>query len=498
MIATAAHWDGFETAAATFAATAADALTEGLRPLAFVSPVSARTPDIDDVWHRGLRARDPEGVLTAQRRAERRQRVRAIARAGLAPRRFAYRFYGEPSDTLLVCSAVVGREASPGRWETAYVPTGSRDAVLVFGHEDAVGSGATPVAHLSPARKVAISRALLAAGSTARASLSCTAIEADMLQSVWDRWAAGMLWLHDFYLGGVLARTFDQIRPAKVGCAHEMHAYARIVWQAAREARACTHAMQHSGVASGKRWYFPHPLERRGGLATPDVMYAYSEHAIALLRQGLPDAEFRLGGSARFAKWRDVGESQGGGSGVLVVGALARFDNDVVLDAAERLVSERVHPAVRVRLHPHADLSTGARTWLSSAEKDGRVRVSRGIPLREDIENAEVVAGCGTTVLEEALLLGRPVLHLVDPDHVEYVDLEGVPGVHAVQRSRVRAADVAVAATLAPRRAFMRDRLGLDKPLVDYTRLFLKTVPDGSSEGGIDGRARDAEVGGCD
>ena len=88
-----------------------------------------------------------------------------------------------------------------------------------------------------------------------------------------------------------------------------------------------------------------------------------------------------------------------------------------------------------------------------------------------NLDDAAVVVGMSTTVLEEAVLLGRPAVQLVHPEWLRYVEMEGVGGATVVAHDRLDAAALETAARKPTDANAMRVRLGLGRPLVDQRRL---------------------------
>ncbi|MFA5844039.1 MAG: hypothetical protein WC971_04320 [Coriobacteriia bacterium] len=463
--------DGFEAAAARFVAAAARELPEDLATLAFASPLAVRSPDLSLLWHEGLRRLEPRRVTRAVLAAQLVESAKGFVRLLTTHRRFAWKAYGSQSGKLLVATAICGEERD-GVFVTPYVPTVSDDAVFVFGTTDRLASGATPVRPMGFGEKLRIASRLAAAGARALREAGGTARERVWLHSTWEAWSFGLAWLHDRYLDRALDDHLDARTATAVGCIHEMHPYARVVWRVAAARGLERRAVQHAAVTEGKRWYFPQREELEAGLAVPDVLFAFDERVAELLRPALTATRFPPGCSGRYVGWKAAEPLVAPGRCVLAAGALARFENDTLLAAVARLVRDGSRLPVRVRLHPFADVSRADRRRLASWEREGRVEVSRGVPLSDDLSDAAVVLGMGTTVLEEALLLGRPVVQLTDERYVRYVDVEGVSGALVVDAGSFEAADIERAADLAVDPAAVRASLGLDHPVVDYARLF--------------------------
>jgi len=472
--------DAFELAAGRFAAAAAAALPPELAFLAFASPISARTPDESDIWHPGLRARSAPELLAAIRATIGRERLKGVARLARDRSRYAFALYGQPGANLLVLTSICGTPVAsadtPG-FTTPYVPTAPDDALLVFGDRSTCGPAQESLPATSAIAARRVTAALLVAGREGGLACGIAGVERELLEATWEAWALGGRWAREWRLADALdiasQRTPDLER---IGCIHEMHAYARVVWHHAARQGLARHTVQHAVVASGKRWYFSTADERAAGLVLPDVMYAFCDRDIELLSSAMPDTTLMRGCSGRYAGWRGSAALAPQAAGcVLFAGALAGFDNDALFAAARAYTdSGAAHGIPRIRLHPYAVVSPRDREWLDAATSQGLVELSADTPLAHDLAAARVVVGMGTTVLQEALLLGRPVVQLADPAYVTYVDMTGFDAVLRVDADSFSATDVAAALALEPDHDQVRDRLGLDKPLVDYARLFAK------------------------
>jgi hypothetical protein len=126
-----------------------------------------------------------------------------------------------------------------------------------------------------------------------------------------------------------------------------------------------------------------------------------------------------------------------------------------------------------LRLHPFAKLSYGVRRWIRLSLDKGDICMSKDdSSLIADLESAIAVIGMSTTVLEEALLVGRPVVQLQHPDYREFIDIDGVEGVMKMDYRKLLAKDLIDASTLTVDHVGMRERLGLQNEIIDYKRLF--------------------------
>jgi hypothetical protein len=281
-------------------------------------------------------------------------------------------------------------------------------------------------------------------------------------------------WLVYLGLEQSLVRVVETRKVRRIGCIHEMHAHSRIVWRVAAKSGAKGYTVQHASIALGKRWYFPFPEEVAAGLRLPDVFFVFESSVAKLLRPSYGTTKFEEGCSCRYAHWSMRGsEGMRAGEGILFVTALPFYDNDVVIASAKTFVQEaKGRLPVRLRLHPAAQLSRPARQWLMQNVNNGTVTLSTSSSLQDDIEWSKVVVGMGSTSLQEALAVGRPVVQLLHQDFLHYVDVEGMAGVIRVEHQQFspRTIESAIRNRVHVREA--RQRLGLDHPAVTYERLF--------------------------
>jgi hypothetical protein len=290
---------------------------------------------------------------------------------------------------------------------------------------------------------------------------------------LWLVWSLSLRWCHDLYLRQVLGAYLDQHPQVRnVGCIHELNSYGRTVWRTVRTRGLRGASIQHAEVTAGKRWYFPLPEESSGGAYLPDVLFVYDDEIAALLAPWLPGVSLELGCSGRYSGWKHVHLAASARNGhVLFAGSLARFDNDIVFEGLRRVVGHHSLP-VRVRLHPVADLSRRDARWLAFACRTGLLSVSESSTLLEDLLGARLVVGASTTVLKEALLLGRPVVRIDHPDYLTYVAVDGVRGARVVDHATFGLSDVLPTSDSDVDTGVIRRRLGIDRDLVDFRRLF--------------------------
>lgn len=467
-----AEFFDLEPLACVFSAELASRVPAPLRPLVFSSPVSARSPDVSRVWHPGYLRRNYGRVCRAMFGAVLSGAVKCFfGRRVWFRSKFAYSLPGGVSQTLLIVPSHCGKFGKGGLFTTPYAVSNPGDSFFVFGPAGACGPEETNAGGLSAAEKLRIVWILFFAGIAAVIRTAGGLRPAILLALLWMDWVFGCEWARFRTMGLLLERLARERGLKKIGCVHEMHAYARVVWDAAARAGVPGSTVQHATVAEGKRWYFASYEELKAGLRTPSVMYVFEERVADMLRPCLRNTEFRLGCSSRYAGWKAPREVSRPGRGILVVGALAWFDNDVLFEVLRRLPGVRGGRQVSVRFHPDAIVRPGDRLWLERAQAEGAVALSKG-SLAQDISQAGVVIGMSTTVLEEAVLLGRPVIQIKDADFLKYIDLDGVSGARCLAVSDITSAAIESAGATAVDTAAMRERLGLNRPEVAYGTLF--------------------------
>lgn len=465
--------DYLELLAAKFVAIIARSVPDKLISSVFASPLSARSPDLCMLWHPVYRKNYRAKLFFVLLLSMFYSSLKGIIKLAINHKNFGYAIYGKVDNSILVVPSMCGTQASGGEYKTSYVDTVKGDALFVFGPYNSCGTNSARIKELLLAEKLTLIYSLAKSGLCASARLDCRMIDNIFLLLVWFSWALSFQWLNDYYLEKALSKTVKKYNIQKIGCIHEMHSYVRVVWRVAKKYKAKGYAIQHAAISPGKRWYFCYPEQIEIGLALPDVMYVYNENVINMLKVYYKDTRFFFGCSARYSHWKNVEKSEKKGKYYLFVGGLAGFDNYVLITTLGRLLktSTELLP-VRLRLHPFAKISYHAKCWIRKSLKKGVIEISDNASLRDDLENAAVVIGMSTTVLEEALLVGCPVIQLQHQNYREFIDIDGVEGVMKIDYRKLFAKDLEDASTLKVDHMEMRKRLGLHNEIIDYKRLF--------------------------
>lgn len=464
----------FERLAVEFLDASCGGAPETTISLIHASPLSARNPDVCLLWHDGYRKKHRVGLLLNLISTTLYGLLKGAVKLAVDYKPMRYSVHGKITDSLLVLASTCGFESPAGTFKTAYVRTEDDDALFVCGPAGTCGKGEKDVDGLTLAQKLAITLRLTRSGLRAFFTVKGDFIDKALLLLLWLEWTLSLQWLHACYLERALSEVVEGCRVKKVGCIHEMHSYARVVWRVAAKYNARGYAVQHASISSGKKWYFSHPAERKNGLMLPDVMHAFSDDTVKLLAPHYDATRFILGCSSRFSHWKDAAPDRTRKSGYyLFATALASFDNDVMIEAVRTLVENSAAPIhVRLRLHPYAEIKPADKKWLKSRLQAGLIDVSRDIALKDDIARSEAVIGMSTTVLEEALLLGCPAIQLTHPDYLQYMDLRGIQGAAVIDSGELSAGLLAALSRTPVNCEPLRERLGLNHPTVTYQNLF--------------------------
>ncbi len=465
--------DPFEALAARCVTSVAERVSQDVRFLVFSSPVCTRRTDVSLLWHPVYRNGHKARLLLKALAAFPLDLAKGVLRLAPPFRQYGWCVSGEIDDRVLVTPSLCAEEVTPGQYRTPYVASQADDALYLFGLRSSFGGGAKTMrlrllADLARPFFV-LARATLGAALV----VSGPWFEKVLIWLSWCSWLVSLRWLELIALHRNLSAFVKRNRVARIGCIHEMHEHARVVWDVASRhgARSCT--VQHAAFSKGKRWLFPSPDEVDAGLALPDVFYVYENQIVEMLQEHYRGTTFVLGSSSRYSQIREAEPFEAAGiEYYLFATALPSFDNDVVLGSIKRILAQRSPGRIRVRLHPAAQLVPFIRSWLRSAQRSGTVEVSSGTSLNQDLQHAIAVVGMGSTVLEEGLIMGRPVVQIAHPSFRKYLDLEGLPSVSRVDYKKFSNSTLESLPPIDRPPLEARRRLGLTQPEVTYDRLF--------------------------
>lgn len=465
--------DIFEQLSGRFAAKIARSVSEDLASLAFSSPLSARNPDACLLWHPGYRERHKGKLFLQLCFSLLTSLIKGIVKVLIRYEPFGYALYGKRGEAILVVNSTCGFTTADGGYKTSYVCTDNDDALFVFGPIEKCGDKAKKVDTISIKEKTSLAIRLAKNGISAFFKVDGSAFDKTLLLLEWLAWVFGLQWLGNHYLERALSETIANDNIKKIGCIHEMHSYARVVWQVASRFDLKSFTVQHASLSAGKRWYFSYAEEKTGGLALPDVFYVFEERVSRLLAPHFERTKFMPSRSYRYNYLADIKPTRAAESGYyLFVAGIARFDNKVVTEAMESLLhGSGSGLPVRLRLHPHAQLDYRIRSWIKSEARKRRIELSTNTDLSKDIERSRVVIGMSSTVLEEAILHGRPVIQITNPDYLRYIDLNGIMGAKMIDYRNLSAETLSFD-NVKVDAVEMRKRLGLDQLPVTYKQLF--------------------------
>jgi hypothetical protein len=464
----------FEYMAVNFLDAAIGVAAENTTSLILSSPLSARSPDLSLLWHDGFREKHRIKLLRNLLAKNIYGFLKGAVKLAVNFKPLRYAVHGKINSALLVVTSTCGFEASNGSYKTAYVHTDNDDGIFVFGPVKTCGKGEKDIKELALRYKLSVAMNLMRSGMHAFIRVKGSFIDKTLLLLLWIEWVVSLQWLYAYYLERALSEVVEKHNISKIGCIHEMHFYARVVWRVASKYNARGYTIQHAAITPGKRWYFCYPDEKKNGLMLPDVMYVFNKDIIEMLKPHYDSTKFLLGCSSRYSHWKDITANRDKkGEYYLFAGALAEFDNNVLLESLREIVEKSARPMkVRLRLHPYAQIGRRDKKWLKLNLNKGLIEISHGISLKDDIERAIAVIGMSTTVLEEALLLGCPVVQLTHHDYLQYIDLQGIQGASTIGYRDLSSEYLVSMANNKVDHKFLRDRLGLTHPTVTYSKLF--------------------------
>lgn len=245
---------------------------------------------------------------------------------------------------------------------------------------------------------------------------------------IFIRWLISQSWYFhwDFYylVNNILSTNRNSYKV--LFSMHEMHFYSRIIWRIADEKRIMAITAQHAMIVPEKLWYFSNAAERQAGLALPSIFFVYSDRIKKMLQPYYPDTKFMLCCSPRFNKWRSFSldnrrynHLENKKLCILFVAGIMFYDVKILIRAIKNLLNKKEtgQMKIRFRLHPHGNISKMDRLWLREASRFGKIEISSNT-LEKDLSEAAIMLGSNSMVIQEAYLLGVPVLSVFSSDYM--------------------------------------------------------------------------------
>jgi len=465
--------DTLEKISARFVSEVALVAPEGLISAIFASPLSARSPDTCLLWHFNYRKK--YGIILFLKYIVKIFIAfpKSVARLIKRPFQLMYTLCGEINGSILVIPSICSYIGTNGRYATPYIATDNESGLFIFGPNKAHAKNVKRVKPLRARTRLMLTHTLMKGGIHAFKKVKARLFDKSLLLLEWCLWVLSDQWLQDYYLERCLSDIVKRYDIKKVGCIHEMHSYARVVWHVADKHDAISYTIQHATIGFGKRWYFSYPEEKRHGLKLPNVMYVYSREVVDTLKPFFENTKFMLGCNARYTQWKDATSFTNKGKYYLFIGGLAAFDNQILIASLRVILNaNRKEMPIKVRLHEFAKLRYRDKQWIDSSAKNGIITIAEGVSLKEDIEDAILVVGANTTTLLEAILLGRPAVQIEHPDYLPYIEMNCIRGGVKKGYSELSAEYLAKIANVYVNCKRAKELLGLFYPEVTYERLF--------------------------
>lgn len=288
-------------------------------------------------------------------------------------------------------------------------------------------------------------------------------------------WILRQNWMSIFALGEILNGLVKKYKYKFVFSPHEMLAYSHALWFWSEKLKVRSATLQHAVIYRNKLLFFPTELERLAGLRTPDIFYIFSPKYISLLRSYMPETEFIVGSSPRFD--HDVNyiieniRREEKNKQLLIVTSMCWFDIKSMLSVTEKLLkNSNGEKKINIRLHPYGNFTIEDLLKIQFLKWIKQVNFSKQT-LREDLENAWMVIGCGSSVVFEAMLYGIPTVLAYDSRFTSF-DTEGIYTANIVS-AKVKSInweflnDVATDSNLIELQKETQDLLGINNSRVD-------------------------------
>ena len=191
-----------------------------------------------------------------------------------------------------------------------------------------------------------------------------------------------------------------------IHCVHEFHPHSKILWKICSTNKIKCSSIEHASNEREKLWLFPTQQEVMNNHPLPSLLFVYNEKHKQWWHDIFDDlVNFQIACGPRFAKWKCSNNLLPYKSNkVLLVTSQSWWDNEVIFQTIEKLLDSNFE--LTIRLHPHSQLKKWQKKWLSNKLKNTRIEVDNS-PLEKSISNHSIILGMCSTVLDEALLMGR-------------------------------------------------------------------------------------------
>lgn len=204
-----------------------------------------------------------------------------------------------------------------------------------------------------------------------------------------------------------------------IHCVHEFHPHSKVLWAIAERSNIKSCSIEHASNEREKLWLFPTVDEVKHSHPLPSSLFVYNEKHKKWWDEIFKGAvNYKYACGPRFSKWKEVSKlSPNSEKTILLVTSQSWWDNEVVFQSAEKLLQTNFD--LTIRLHPFAQLRSEQRKWLENKISQTRLKVDKS-DLMDSIKDHSIIIGMCSTVLDEALLLGRCAIKV---DHDEFTSL---------------------------------------------------------------------------
>lgn len=403
---------------ANLAVSIVEDLPDRLKIFPLLSPVSIRDPEADLLLHPRYIEQVPFRSLGIFIKRFIRSIVRFF-RAFYDPRGPSFVTFNRGSDRPLIISPSIIASSSSDGVKTTYIQKEDADYSnwIIFENESE---------SVNFPRKRLIVDTIMMIRSGFRV-LFKESISTDVLCGVisYINWCLGSYWINHSIFYEKLKSIAISMNPQSVSCVHEYHAHSKITWYVAHQIDVRSLCVLHAPYSRSRLWLFPKKRELTIVKTYPDVFLLFSKEDLDLASVDKPnDQIIGFSCSPRFSKWKKYlnRRSMNDSKSVLFVSSLSWWDNSIVINALARLAQDQDSGTLKIlfRPHPNAIILSRDRKVLNRVLND-HSNVSRSdSSLTEDLKGCMSVLGVGSSVLDEASLMGCVPIKIVSEDFLAF------------------------------------------------------------------------------
>lgn len=448
------------------------------KPLVFASPVSFRDPSVEKTWHYFF-----IGLPWSIKLLELVMKIVIALFVGIV-KFITFQTpefktcFNDSADMLFVTTNQITSINTGGVLKTSYFNFNedAKSDWLVLNYGSKSEKFSFERFYISRIKIIKINAMLLK--KSFRTLVECWKIQNDKLTQLetfllFVAWLLRLDWMIAYALGLKFKELVKKNNYKLVYSPHEMLSYSRALWFWAKQLKLKSATLQHAVIHRNKLSFFPTQFERSGGFKTPDIFFVLSDKYSSLLKPHMPNTEFILGASPRFNHMLNSSQSESCNNknkDLLIVTSMCWYDIKLMLSLANKLSRIVDNMKIRIRLHPFKNCNIDDFIRIYFLKFNKRVILSNQ-SLREDLNNASIVLGCGSTVMFEAMLRNKVTAFVLNDKFTNFsgeIILAKYPAIlNFDQINKTCLENLLLNSELKEAQMLARDLLGLDHKEID-------------------------------